>query len=104
MVARKVSYALFSEYTYNESYGMMCRNTAASKEAVVAYLRYYVGICVNAMRKTTKMPSKRSQFTSRDLMPGPPNTHSTDTFGATVKWKGMGREHNVMGIERKRIE
>jgi hypothetical protein len=37
-------------------------------------------------------------------MPGPANTHSTDTFGTTVKWKGMGREQNVMGIERKRTE
>jgi hypothetical protein len=44
--------------------------------------------------KHQKMPSKRSQSTSRDLMPGPPNTHSTDTFGTTVQWKGMRGEGN----------
>jgi hypothetical protein len=32
-------------------------------------------------------------------MPRPPKSHLTDTFDTTVKWKGMGREQNVMGIE-----
>jgi hypothetical protein len=34
--------------------------------------RYYLGICLKTMRKTTKNLSQDSQYSSRDSDPGPP--------------------------------
>jgi hypothetical protein len=35
-------------------------------------LRYYSGICLEELMKTTKNLSQDSQFLGRDLNPGPP--------------------------------
>jgi hypothetical protein len=37
-------------------------------------LAYYPGICLEVLRKTTKMLSQDSRFVRRDLIPLPPNT------------------------------
>jgi hypothetical protein len=42
------------------------------KEAVVANLSYYPGICLEALGKTTKNLSQDSWSPGRDLNPGPP--------------------------------
>jgi hypothetical protein len=35
-------------------------------------LRYYPGICLEGLRKTTKNLSQNNQFPGRDFNPGPP--------------------------------
>jgi hypothetical protein len=42
------------------------------KEAVVAYLRDYPGICLEGMMKTAKDLNHNSRSPCRDLNPGPP--------------------------------
>jgi hypothetical protein len=66
-------------------------------------LRYYPGICLEELRKTTKNLSQDSQSLGRGLNPGPPgltheaclnNTHSRIVLGGrmeTVKSSSHGR-------------
>jgi hypothetical protein len=42
------------------------------EETVVAYLRYYPGICLEGLRKTTKKTRQYIRSPGRDLNPGPP--------------------------------
>jgi hypothetical protein len=43
-----------------------------SKEAVVAFLRHYLYICMGWLKKTTKNLSRDGRSPGRDLNPSPP--------------------------------
>jgi hypothetical protein len=54
-------------------------------------LRYYPGICLEGLRKTTKKLSQDSQSPDRDLKPGPPKYEAgvvatAATFGSFEKY------------------
>jgi hypothetical protein len=45
------------------------------KEAVIAYLKYYLGICLRKLKKTVKNLSQESWLYGQDLNLGPPKYH-----------------------------
>jgi hypothetical protein len=65
------------------------------KEAAVALFNYYLGICLEGLKKTTKNLSHDSQSQGRDLNPGPPE-YETGNFVSLHK-----NNANFMGFRIK---
>jgi hypothetical protein len=52
-------------------------------------LRYYPNICLEGLRKTTKIPSQDSRFPGRDLNPGPPEYEAGVLTGLNCLWSAV---------------